>query len=511
MHQTQEELDAILKKDKDELYNHPLFPLLVCIFEKCELATNRNPNADKGLKPTELYTSTSFGKDIDQYVKQLKSNKNIFTANTEMDNLLIQSIQVLRFHLLELEKVHELCDNFCKRYIDCLKGKMPLDVVLEDTDKKDIKAENNNNTTTNNNNNNNNTVIHNNNNAIENSDSAQSSPKTQNPSWSFDISPHASKPPHLSHSSALPMTHADPLNNNNNNNNINNHHHHQLDSVPGETDLNSAVSSETMPDSEDSIFKDDEDEKDKRKQKKRGIFPKMATNIMKAWLFQHLNHPYPSEEQKRQLANETGLTILQVNNWFINARRRIVQPMIDASNRAGKSPVVTVYKSRKRKNSGSDSISPGPFPYPPMGGHYSAPYLNEHYSGMYSQYHNDITGASTTTPHAHYSPRSYGCGASDQHSMGVSLPPQTSCAPMRQHSSSSYGTYRTSPVPPTPQSPFLGHTHPSMMPPSTNTPNLHGYHQTHPASYPPPPPHQYTPHEELTPHTVHSVMNMHNI
>ena len=44
-----------------------------------------------------------------------------------------------------------------------------------------------------------------------------------------------------------------------------------------------------MPDSENSIFKEEEeDEKDKRKQKKRGIFPKMATNIMKAWLFQHL-------------------------------------------------------------------------------------------------------------------------------------------------------------------------------------------------------------------------------
>ncbi|CAH8664559.1 unnamed protein product [Dicrocoelium dendriticum] len=72
---------------------------------------------------------------------------------------------------------------------------------------------------------------------------------------------------------------------------------------------------------------------DTKRQKKRGIFPKVATNIMRAWLFQHLTHPYPSEEQKKQLAQDTGLTILQVNNWFINARRRIVQPMIDQSNR----------------------------------------------------------------------------------------------------------------------------------------------------------------------------------
>lgn len=33
---------------------------------------------------------------------------------------------------------------------------------------------------------------------------------------------------------------------------------------------------------------DDNDEISKKRQKKRGIFPKVATNIMRAWLFQHL-------------------------------------------------------------------------------------------------------------------------------------------------------------------------------------------------------------------------------
>lgn len=28
-----------------------------------------------------------------------------------------------------------------------------------------------------------------------------------------------------------------------------------------------------------------------------------------------LQHPYPSEEQKKELAEQTGLTLSQVNNW----------------------------------------------------------------------------------------------------------------------------------------------------------------------------------------------------
>lgn len=33
-----------------------------------------------------------------------------------------------------LMQVHELCDNFCHRYISCLKGKMPIDLVVDERD-----------------------------------------------------------------------------------------------------------------------------------------------------------------------------------------------------------------------------------------------------------------------------------------------------------------------------------------------------------------------------------------
>lgn len=42
-----------------------------------------------------------------------------------------------------------------------------------------------------------------------------------------------------------------------------------------------------------------------------------------------LQHPYPTEDEKRAIAAQTNLTLLQVNNWFINARRRILTPMLE--------------------------------------------------------------------------------------------------------------------------------------------------------------------------------------
>lgn len=73
-----------------------------------------------------------------------------------------------------------------------------------------------------------------------------------------------------------------------------------------------------------------------------------------------LQHPYPTEDEKRHIAAQTNLTLLQVNNWFINARRRILQPMLDASNPAatdqpssGNSLHGKCSSSKKAKNSGN--------------------------------------------------------------------------------------------------------------------------------------------------------------
>lgn len=43
---------------------------------------------------------------------------------------MLRAIQTLRIHLLELEKVNELCRDFCTRYIACLRAKMQNEQLL---------------------------------------------------------------------------------------------------------------------------------------------------------------------------------------------------------------------------------------------------------------------------------------------------------------------------------------------------------------------------------------------
>lgn len=112
---------AQFETDKRSVYKHPLFPLLALLFEKCEVAT----------QSTDCVASDSFNLDIQAFVQHQERDRKPFLLNDpEVDGLMIKAIQVLRIHLLELEKVQELCKDFCQRYITCLKGKMQSENLL---------------------------------------------------------------------------------------------------------------------------------------------------------------------------------------------------------------------------------------------------------------------------------------------------------------------------------------------------------------------------------------------
>ncbi|KAI1816752.1 hypothetical protein GGS20DRAFT_536065 [Poronia punctata] len=69
----------------------------------------------------------------------------------------------------------------------------------------------------------------------------------------------------------------------------------------------------------------DQDDKPRRR---RGNLPKEATQALHGWFRAHIKHPYPTEEQKKDLARLTNLNLNQISNWFINARRRQLPNMI---------------------------------------------------------------------------------------------------------------------------------------------------------------------------------------
>ncbi|XP_030548340.1 homeobox protein knotted-1-like 4 isoform X1 [Rhodamnia argentea] len=82
------------------------------------------------------------------------------------------------------------------------------------------------------------------------------------------------------------------------------------------------------------------------RKRRAGKLPGDTTSVLKSWWQSHSKWPYPTEEDKARLVQETGLQLKQINNWFINQRKR---------NWHSNPSTSTVLKSKRKSNAGENS------------------------------------------------------------------------------------------------------------------------------------------------------------
>ncbi|KAL4609099.1 homeobox protein PKNOX1 [Arapaima gigas] len=311
--------------DKESIYRHPLFPLLALLFEKCEQST----------QSSDCVTSASFDVDIENFVRsQEKEGKPFFSEDPELDNLMVKAIQVLRIHLLELEKVSDLCKDFCSRYIACLKTKMNSETLLSGEPGSPYSPVQ--------------TQVH--------TQTSSSFTGTINPQGivvpasalqqgNVNITMASINPTQVVAGGTVyqPVTVVTPQG-------------QVVTQALSPATIRIQNTELQVQVHQDLAFFHHDDASSKNK---RGVLPKQATNVMRSWLFQHIGHPYPTEEEKKQIASQTKLTLLQVNNWFINARRRILQPMLDASSSETPKTKKKTPQNRPLQRFWPDSIASG--------------------------------------------------------------------------------------------------------------------------------------------------------
>ena len=59
---------------------------------------------------------------------------------------------------------------------------------------------------------------------------------------------------------------------------------------------------------------------------KQSRFPPESVAILKIWLEKHMENPYPTSQEKTELAAMAHLSVQQVSNWFVNHRQRQLPP-----------------------------------------------------------------------------------------------------------------------------------------------------------------------------------------
>uniref|UniRef100_A0A915BB59 Homeobox domain-containing protein n=1 Tax=Parascaris univalens TaxID=6257 RepID=A0A915BB59_PARUN len=281
---------------------HFLFPLLELMQKKCEAAT-------------WSMSSEAFAMDdvVEMINEMSATNESMEFANSELDALLFNMILMLRIHLIELLKVADLCNDFKTKYTQSLKKKINQESMIGsggDSD-EDMGPS---------------TAItefppqlsHNILTVPQGADRTIAMLATANGMVTIPLSVWDTTSFHPSTFCASTAEECCSSN---------------CDKGPSTSDRTSSdahaksvIECSALQSYAARTFSD-EDTIDARR---KCLLPAKAVDTLKSWLFLHASHPYPSEEQKALLSKETGLQMVQINNWFINARRRILPSKLDA-------------------------------------------------------------------------------------------------------------------------------------------------------------------------------------
>jgi hypothetical protein len=66
--------------------------------------------------------------------------------------------------------------------------------------------------------------------------------------------------------------------------------------------------------------------------RKSSSLPSETVEYLKAWMMsaEHIAHPYPTEQEKVKIMEDTDIELKQLTNWFVNNRKRYWKPRIEA-------------------------------------------------------------------------------------------------------------------------------------------------------------------------------------
>jgi hypothetical protein len=93
--------------------------------------------------------------------------------------------------------------------------------------------------------------------------------------------------------------------------------------------------------------------------KKKAALSQHAVQYLKNWMLSpaHIEHPYPTEEEKVKIMKATGIEIKQLTNWFVNNRKRYWKPKVEEYRRRSSESNLTVKQIAAEKWLGLDDNS----------------------------------------------------------------------------------------------------------------------------------------------------------